>query len=174
MATVPVPRTWISGELVVSSFMNGLRDALNFLLSPPCWVLKQNTVGQSVAAGTDTPVAWDTEDIDSDNVHSTVTNTSRVTPQTPGWYQIDTICGVGFISSTKKLSFRLNGTTPEFGATQQNPPGTGAWIGSIATKLFCNGTTDYIEVLIFNLSGTASTENSHGNPRFTGLWVRAA
>jgi hypothetical protein len=86
VATVPSPRTWTAGELVTAAYMNGLRDALNFLLNPPVGEFQQ-TVAQSVATGSWTDLTFDGETIDSDNAHSTVTNTPRYTVQTPGMFQ---------------------------------------------------------------------------------------
>jgi hypothetical protein len=85
---VPVPRTWVVGEVVTAAYMNGVRDALNYLLAPPLVDLSQN-VAQSLPNNSLTAVAWDTEGYDSDGTHSTVTNTTRITFITPGWYQYD-------------------------------------------------------------------------------------
>lgn len=86
MATVPVEITWTTGQVVTAAQMNSnIRDAVNFILSPPVAVMRQ-TVAQTLTTGTWTGITLDTEDLDRDNGHSTVTNTSRYTAQTAGWY----------------------------------------------------------------------------------------
>jgi hypothetical protein len=90
MATIPVPRTWVNGEFETDTIMNGstgIRDAMNFLLSPPVCQVRRTT-GQSIPSATPTPIAFDAEDEDNDGIHSLVTNTSRLTIVTPGWYNV--------------------------------------------------------------------------------------
>lgn len=87
MATVPVTRTFVAGEVVLDThFNNNIRDVLNFLLSPP-QVRCRQTAGQGITTGgTPQPLTFTTEDIDSSGMHSTVSNTSRFTAVYPGWY----------------------------------------------------------------------------------------
>jgi hypothetical protein len=99
MATVPVEITWVTGQVVTAAQLNAnLRDAINFLISPPLAILRQ-TVAGSFTSATWTQVSFDTEDIDRDSGHSTVTNTSRYTAQTAGYY----LCA-------GKISFASNAT----------------------------------------------------------------
>lgn len=87
MATVPVTRTWVAGEVVLASHFNSnIRDVFNFLLAPPIFRGRQ-TSAQSIANATSVAITLDTEDVDSAGGHSTVTNTSRYTFQYPGWCQ---------------------------------------------------------------------------------------
>jgi hypothetical protein len=56
------------------------------VIQPHAWL--RATVDQSVANNTFTAVNLDTEDSDTHNGHSTVTNTGRYTAQIAGWYRI--------------------------------------------------------------------------------------
>lgn len=88
---VPSPITWIANQIVTAAQLNAnIRDAINFLISPPLCIMRQTTV-QSIASAGWVSILFDTEDVDRDNGHSTVTNTSRYTAQTAGYYTVNSI-----------------------------------------------------------------------------------
>lgn len=84
----PVQRTWSPGETPSQDELDAnLRDALNFLLSPPrCSVTVTNS--QVISTG-GRPVAytWDTEELDTDEMWSSSAPT-RITFNTPGLYSV--------------------------------------------------------------------------------------
>jgi hypothetical protein len=172
VGTVPVPRTWTTGEVVTAAFMNGVRDALNFILTPPLFVGRQ-TVAQSIANNAWTAAAWDAEDSDTAGGHSTVTNTSRYTGQYPGWYQLNTSMDwATSAAGTRALAWQTNGNSANrAGKTQYNPGGfdTAQVTGG---TVFLNGTTDYVEVMVWqNTGGALSTGSTDGNPRYQLRWI---
>lgn len=87
MATVPVTRAWVAGEVVTAAYMNNnITSVLGWLLAPAI-VQARQTVAVSVAnAGTGTLMTYTAEDVDSTGMHSTAVNTSRLTAVYPGWY----------------------------------------------------------------------------------------
>lgn len=93
MGTVPVPFDWAAnaGAFASAAVLEaGVGDVLSFLLNPPK-VQVRRTTAQSIPNITPTAILFDTEDDpDNDAMHSTVTNTSRVTCNTPGRYEV---CG---------------------------------------------------------------------------------
>lgn len=96
MGTVPVPHTWVAGDDATSTVMQTLTDAILYLLGSatsggskkPLCHLRQ-TVSQTPATGVWTAVTFDTEDVDYDSSHSTVTNTDRFTAATTGWHHVE-------------------------------------------------------------------------------------
>lgn len=87
MATIPTPRTWTPGETPTGQQLNtDIRDGFGFLMSPPR-VKVYNSIGQSINQAI-TLLTWDTEVYDSDGMHSTSSNTSRLTAVTAGVYEI--------------------------------------------------------------------------------------
>lgn len=80
MSAIPVPRTWVAGEVVTAALMNTeIRDVHNWLLSGfPLWRSKQ-TATQSIANDSWTNITFTTEIVDRSNGHSTSVNTSRYT-----------------------------------------------------------------------------------------------
>jgi len=82
------PRTWVTGELVTAALLNThLRDNVSFLANIPICRLSRSTA-LSLPDNAQTNVTWDVEHIDTDNMHSTVTNTGRITFNTAGVYAI--------------------------------------------------------------------------------------
>src|SRR6266496_1428791 len=126
--SVPVLHTFVVGEVATASNIdNNTVTAVGFLLAPPRVQLRQ-TVVQSLANNTHPAITFDTEDIDSDNAHSTVTNTSRVTPVTTGWWRCSGAVGYA---------------------------GNALGIPAVTRDIFVNGTTDFIELFGFQDSGAA-------------------
>ncbi len=158
MATLPSFRTWVTGEVVTAAEMNSnIRDSGNFFLSWPVFEGRQ-TVGQSVANGNATVgLVLDTEDVDTDNMHSTVTNPSRVTPATAGRYQHSG--GVGWVANAtgrKGCWWRLNGADITGSETIGPSSAAGTTVVCARAKTtFFNGTTDYLELLPYQESGSA-------------------
>lgn len=83
---VPSQRTWAVGDIVTAAMMNAnVRDAVNFLANPPLAVVYQS-VGQSIAAATNTAVNFDATTVDTYTGHSNSVNNSRYTCQAAGWH----------------------------------------------------------------------------------------
>lgn len=177
MATVPSFRTWVTGELVTASFMNtNIRDAGNFLTAIPVFQGRQ-TVAQSIPNSAGTGVTLDTEDIDSDNGHSTVSNTQLYTVATAGWWRY---LGGG--------SLAANATGSRFTWIGKN--GAGALPASATTALASaalvpemtvkNGIVscivgDTLQVVLFQSSGGALNTVIAGveaQPSMTLHWLR--
>lgn len=157
---VPSPKTWVDGDIPdYSELQTELFDAVNFLLNPPTVKVRQ-TVAQSISASTWTPLSFDGVELDTHGATSTADKT-KVTPQVPGWYlgwcsnAWDTATG-SFTVGRRDISPWLNNTTRIMQWTQ--PPV--AFSGSTYPKpnraflVACNGTTDYIQVNVYQQSST--------------------
>lgn len=157
MATIPSFRTWVTGEVVTAAFMNSnIRDAGNFFLSWPVFEGRQ-TVAQSLANGSGIAILFDTEDVDTDSGHSTVTNTSRYTPQTQGRFQH--AGGVGYASSATGSRWAYWGINAvALNGSSQSIPGNVARLTAATMTSVFNGTTDYLE--LFGLQNTGGALNT--------------
>lgn len=89
MADIPIPRTWVTNDEPTATMLNTeLRNPYrDFFWDPPRCMVNHST-GQSLVSGTHTLLTWDTEWFDSDGIHSTGTNPSRLTCITAGLYEI--------------------------------------------------------------------------------------
>ncbi len=108
LATIHDP---VTGTVAPAAWGDQIREDLEFLIDPPaCSVY--SSAAQSIASATFVSLDANSESFDNDAMHSTVTNTSRVTIQTAGRYLF--IANINFASSASTRvigSFFVNGTT---------------------------------------------------------------
>lgn len=166
MATAPSPRTWAVGELLTAAKLNvDLRDGLNFLLAPPLAVLRPTSAQSGLTAGGYTALQFAAEDIDSDGGHSNVTNNTRYTSQTAGWYQCSGTAGIN--GNFYGIAIRKNGTTLNGGpltyASGQDLR------GGVMAILFLN-VSDYVETVVF-ANNTGPTFFNDNMPRMEIRWT---
>lgn len=155
MATVPVTRTWVAGEVVTSGFMNlNLTAPIGWLLAPAILRLRQ-TVSQNLTSGTAAVLTFDTEDVDSTGMHSTVSNTSRATAVYPGWYRTG---GGGCVAANgtnaRTTIWSVNGTNVNGGDAQIQASSSGITAVTARSILVYLNVGDYLELKLFQNSGT--------------------
>lgn len=125
--------------------------------------------GQAITSGTTTLIQYDTKQFDTDNCYDT--STHRFTPTVEGYYQIS--AGVAFQSrdtGESILNLRKNGVGSQ-GATLFD--GYGQWGVGGSTVIYLNGSTDYLELTIYNSISLSLHSGSQLN-YFSGGLVRAA
>lgn len=173
---VPTPLSPTAGDkLSAALFNSGVRDPLNFLLSPPrCHVY--NGAGQSIVnAAALALMLWDSEIYDTDTMHSTSSNTGRITFTTAGTYEID--CLISFASATYTvltLQCNLNAAGVAGGGTlirtELYDQGAGNAGPFTFQRFFSAG--DYIEFFIQQTSGgNKTTATSAYGSRVFARWV---
>lgn len=120
---------------------------------------------QSINNTTVTVITWDTEEYDTDNYHSTSTNTSRITVPFTGYYNITVTFGwTTYVSASARtlLSPKVNGVAKaEFFDLNIS---SGAEPSFTVTKDFYFTANDYIELEIYQDTGTARSIS--GDSRF--------
>jgi hypothetical protein len=174
VATVPSQTTLVVGAVLTSAVWNAnVRDAVNFLLAPPMAVLRATST-QSIPDGTLTALNFDSEDKDTDSGHSTISNTSRYTSQTTGWYEMDgtySFASTGGGAGSRLCGFRTNGSGNGLG---YNGTVTNQQVSLTSTgKIFLN-LGDYLETMVkqFNTGAALLTDVTNlGNPRMSVRWT---
>lgn len=162
MATVPTPATQVAGTVVPAATVNSQGNLANYLAGRtesggarrPLARLRQ-TVAQSIPASTFTAVTFDVEDVDYDNGHSVVTNTSRYTAQTAGWYDVDAM--VAFASSAtgvRMATFFVNGVQGNGCQLESGALAAFPWCGHLSFAVFLN-VNDYLELAVWQNTGGA-------------------
>lgn len=126
---------------------------------------------QTITASTWVKLSFDTKIFDTNTNFDT--SNKRFTPTVAGYYQINsTIQPLGSNINAYIAAYK-NGTINQYGtfsgaSTASNP------IISISTLIYCNGSTDYIEIYV-NSGGTSVSGGSAGNiSNFSGFMARAA
>jgi len=151
MATLPTTTSKAVGSKVQAldwnTYVKGNDDF--FISNRPICVLKQNVAQTAFASATNTSVIFDTEVVDRDNQHSTVSNLSRINiGNTLGWYRVTG--HVAFAGSaagnTRRVSMFLNPTiTGETTAAGGTVSGGTQYEQTIT---FSNATTNLLTVAL--------------------------
>lgn len=160
MATVPNEDTIAVGTKIAASWGNSdVRDAINFLLNPPN-VHVTNTTGLSHTTGVSLLLTWDTEVADTDTMHSTVTNTSRLVATTAGLYTVTARAAFAAnATGIRSLDVRKNAAGVAAGGTRvgydSQTPVTGAVTSVAVVEDIRMAAGDYLEAFGYQTSGGA-------------------
>lgn len=164
MGTVPVPYSPVAGDDATQARVLTWADGIAYLLGSataggskrPVCVMRQ-TVAQSIANNTSTAVTFDVEDVDYDNGHSTVTNTSRYTAATAGWHHVDYIASFASNAANGRSCYlRINGTTDVTGSwVSDQTPASAVAAGVAGSRLVFLNAGDYLELMVNQGSGGA-------------------
>lgn len=162
------------GTLTAALWNSNVRDAGNFFLAVPQVILTQSSAVQAAANVTFINVLWDTEVRDNDATHSTVTNTSRITIVTAGYYTISGTAGWAGSAAGQRISrWAVNGTAVAGTETCANAAlATTSAYRCTSTDLFLN-VGDYLEMQIWQNSGGSLNTNigSSTNSRCAVRWT---
>lgn len=113
---------------------------------------------QSIADITDTILAFDSERYDTDTYHDTVTNNSRLTAPTNGYYLIGGLIRLNAGSGTpslRQVKLLKNGATIIWKSTDEaNSSDSGGASLPFATVVYL-AATDYVEVQVYQDSGSS-------------------
>jgi hypothetical protein len=118
---------------------------------------------QSMPSGTATALTFaaGSEVTDNDGFHDMVTNNTRITPTIAGWYVFD---GTVFLAAattpvSREAYFRQNGVTSLPGGARDVGNAIASAIPVEPAEIYCNGTTDYVELLCRQQSSAAVNTN---------------
>lgn len=144
--TVHNPST---GTVAPAAWGDTIRDDLEFLVDPPVCAVKA-TSAQSVGASSNTVLTAGTETFDNDTMHSTVTNTSRITIQTAGRYLVfPTVRFAAASGGARVVHLQVNGGTPVPVGAFVADAALGTDVVISGSKPFTFAATDYVEVVAF-------------------------
>ena len=123
-----------------------------------------HNAAQSIGSGTLTALAFNSERVDTDLIHETVTNNSRLTCKTAGFYLIGGSAEFADPAATiqARIAIRLNGSTL---LTEHRPPNyaTGATIPLSIATAYELAVNDYVELMVFQNKGSGLNVNATGN-----------
>lgn len=148
------------------------RDCIMYLGTnrPHCRVYNSSSI--SVANNTNVALTFNSERQDVGAMHSTSSNTGRITVTDAGFYRVGG--GVEFASNgtgRRSIAIRLNGAT-YIAAHSANADAAAAHQMTISTE-YQFAATDYVELVVFQTSGGALNVSVVGNysPEFSACWV---
>jgi hypothetical protein len=97
---------------------------------------------------------------------------SRFTPTVAGYYQVNSTVNYSLNNTTCLISIYKNGTEYKRG-NQETISTTGSNASNVSGSVYCNGSTDYVEIYIFQTTATALTVSA-AQTYFDGCLVRGA
>ena len=170
------PSTITTGQLVTPTIMNNEWGGnVSFLANPPACRVTHNAA-QSVTNNVVLWLAFNTETYDTDSMHDTVTNNSRITIKTAGIYVVtfNVVLGTDNDYGLIEAIIRLNGTAVianngigTLTSTADSPP------LSVATQ-YKFAVNDYIEAGVYQVNTSAAANNAlsqSSSPLFAATWI---
>jgi hypothetical protein len=128
------------------------------------------SANQSISGSTWTKVTFDTEGFDTGNYFDT--STSRFTPLVAGYYQVNGAAWMGG-QPQQRVSVYRNGTEYKTGPVTANG---GGYMNSsnVVCIVYLNGSTDYIELYVYQAGGSQTIDRTATDTYFQGVLVRTA
>ncbi|MHB9861987.1 hypothetical protein [Streptomyces sp. YIM S03343] len=129
---------------------------------------------QAIVNNTWTSATIDTEEYDSDNGHSTTTNSSRYTVQVPGTYAVFGSLGlVGNATGNRGVRITVNGVAIHGSFVKTATPDATGSAGLVTAGSAVCAVGDYIEVQVHQNSGAALNTNAGGDVAcsLTAQWI---
>lgn len=164
-----------TGTTITSAWGNLVGNATDFLANPPACRVYHNTT-QSLTDSTETTLAFNSERWDTNTMHDTVTNNSRITLTTAGIYlvtfngQLASGADYGLIY----VLIRQGGTNNIAGQTIQSNGATASPLISVATQ-YKFAAADYIEVRAYQDNAANAARNVQSSnfftPEFSATWI---
>lgn len=178
MATVPSQGTVSIGNKGTAALWNDdVRDAINFLLAPPRAEVYQGASTNMPTSGTAALMLFDTEAYDSDTMHSTSSNTSRLVATTAGLYAVFfQLAWAANATGVRQLDIKKNAggnfASGSFVSTQRIVPPSGV-IATAAGELDVQmNAGDYLEMFGTQTSGGALASSPGSYVTYFGMrWV---
>lgn len=173
--TYPIP-TVTTGELIDAAEWNAVADSINFHSNPPACRLF-STVTTSLPNNATVVVTFDSERYDTDGMHSTSVNPSRITVNTAGLYIVT--AHVAFSSDTDYtrllVDILANGATAIARHSLENPGADSNLRGFSVATVWKASATNYFEVRCLQVNTGAGTETVDVlgaiSPEFSATWI---
>lgn len=155
--TLTVPAK--TGNIITSADSGTVTQTMlgtNVAGNGPAFSAYQNA-SQTIANVTWTKIQCSTEEFDIASCYDNVTN-YRFTPNVAGYYQVNINCSMNTGAGTQLSTIYKNGA--EFKRGQRISNGAGALGTSGSALIYFNGTTDYVEMYVYQDSGSSTTLNA--------------
>lgn len=150
------PGAVTAGDPLPAAYLNTTRANGAWFSEPPQCSVYNSSV-QSIPNTTVTAMLCPSESLDNTSMHSTTSNTSRITAVNAGRYTFTgtaqfAIDGTG--TGMRRLTFRLNGTT-EYDLVQVAAVSTLSTVILSGSRTFTLAISDYAEMMVYQNSGGA-------------------
>ena len=168
------PPNFTTGQIVTEANLDTLSDDITFLAGPPRTRVYNNANISHATSGTLQAVTFNSERYDTDTMHSTAVNTSRITFTTAGTY--DVFGALDFDANAtgyRQIAIRVGGATYIASVTVPTI-GAGAPHQLVIATTYAFTAGQYVELMANQTSGAALNILASANysPEF-GATLRA-
>jgi len=135
-----------------------------------------NNTNQTISNNTVTKVAFQVKVFDTANCFDNTTN-YRFTPNVAGYYQLNATAKMQNPAASGTIVITFIKNTSTYLSESQSPTNSGYNVAPVLSYLaYFNGTSDYVEVYITQVTGSSQTVVSNGTIAtwFNGCLVRTA
>ena len=148
------PAAVTAGNPLPAAYLNTTRANGAWFSEPPQCSVYNSSV-QSVPDATITAMLCGSESLDNNGMHSTTSNTSRITAVAAGRYTFTgTASFAANATGMRRLTFRLNGTT-EYDLVQVVATSVLSNVILSASRTFTLAANEYMEMTVYQSSGGA-------------------
>ena len=164
----PLSNVTVGSVLTASDYNEAIENSNNFRVPPMCILRKTGT--QACNNGSFTPITFGAgeELYDTDEMHSTSSNTARITPTTAGIYLFT---GNVYLSAFPATGMAIRGLK---NGSQQifYSENSSATIGITGSAMeYMNGTTDFVTLEVFYSHSGNLTTNASVFPGFQAAFI---
>jgi hypothetical protein len=166
------PTTITTSQLVTAALMNAdWVGNIAFLANPPACRVYHNA-SQALTTAVEFTLAFNSERFDTNSMHDTVTNNSRITFNTAGIYVVT--AQVSFANNAtgyRHIAIYANNTT--YLALQNATAMNGDNHYLVVTTTYKFAVADYVQAKVLQTSGgnLNATVNTNFSPEFSAVWV---
>lgn len=172
-----LPSDPVTGQIAPVTWGDAVRDALNYLANPPaCRVYNNAALSHTSTGNWQVLSGLNSERYDTDTMHSTVTNTGRITINTAGVYELfGCIEFAANATGIRGIRLAINGNTATGDIASNYWPSNGAVIGTALSisSIWKFAVGEYVEVAAFQNSGgnLAIQRLDSASPEFAATWI---
>jgi hypothetical protein len=157
-----VANTQITGNITQAQIATGVAG------TGPAFSAYANAA-TSLTNGAFTKISFQVEDYDTNNNFAS----SRFTPTVAGYYQVSAATNIaGGTTAELSMAVYKNGSGHRQGSDFITA-GT-QYSQTISTLVYCNGSTDYIEIYVYIAAASKSTGTGDNSVWFNGAMIRGA
>jgi len=169
---IPAVANAVTDSYINSGAVTQAKLGTNVAGNGPAFSAYSATNQTGVASGVFTKVLFDTEEYDTNNNFAS----SRFTPTVAGYYQFNATVSFASVGTAGQMLVSLykNGTRSMDGMLLSQTA-TASCYSTVSGILYCNGSTDYVEVYAYQSTGSTQTLGGGAlSQAFTGAMVRSA
>lgn len=149
LATLHTP---IGGARPPANYGRQIEANFDFLATPPCCSVS-NSAGDPIANDSEEVVLWDSESFDTALMHSTVSNTGRITAPVAGKYRFTAYVAIGASATGFRYAALKKNGTDYLIVVEENDPSASRPTRLNPSRLVQMSAGDYVEVAVFQNSG---------------------